>query len=438
MDRFRGRWTAFHEDYWFKPAVGAAFLALVALVVVRIDEQLDASSSLLAAPASAAAARSILTTIAGSLITVAGLTLSLTVVTLQLVSGQHTPRAIRGILTDGMNQFAAGSFIGIFAFCLFVLRAVRDESATAPAFVPAIGLALALALALAGLILLLVFIHHTAGSIQVSTIAGRIAAETARAIDRLYPATLGAPVEENAEALLAQWAAEGDGVRVLAGRTGYVRGIDLERIAKDLAAHATHVELTLVPGQFVTEATSIARVWTVSGAEDPGGRIRDAMVVADQRDMHQDARFGIRQLVDIGLRAVSPGVNDPTTALTCIGYLRMLTERLTARELPARHRRYPAEGIEIVVPGTSYRAVLEEAFLEIARYALADPVVVSAIVAALSDVAALAHGVSAERERVARSLGQEILTASLERVPMRDDRRRLLTRFAALSGPPAA
>ena len=299
------------------PVGVVALFALGGVVAVWIDATFAPSLTPLAFGGGAPAARSVLTTVAGSFVTVGGLSLSLTIVVVQLVAGQLTPRAVRGLLDDRTNQLTAGTLFGVFAYCLVVLRAVRDETPAGPEFAAPLGVDLAVALALAALVLLLVFIHHVAESLQVSTICARIASETSDAIDRVFPRAVTS-LDDGFEATVAAWRTQAEPEAVTSVATGFVQRIDVS--ALDDLGQATRVAIDVTAGAFVTRDPPVAYAWaTGAGARDAAAGVRRAVVVGPRREMIGDPAFGIRQLADIALRAVSPGVNDPTTARTAIG-----------------------------------------------------------------------------------------------------------------------
>ena len=396
LGTLRSRWQELRASFWFYPGlIAAAFIGL-SVLLIRVDRTSGPNGIDWAFSGDAEAARGILSTIAGSLITVAGLSFSITIVTLQLVSGQFTPRALRSFLSDRVNQAVAGAFVGIFAYCLVTLRSIRAEDTDGTnGFVPALTVTAAILLALLALALLLLFIHHMGQLIQVSNIAARIARQTLRAVGRLYPTELGEQDESAAAATLAAWRSSGPPDVVLADRPGYVRRIDDDRVDAALPDGA-RIHLSVRPGDFVTETTRVVEVW-------PGGildeqshaALQRAIEVESERDIEQDAGFGIRQLSDIGMRALSPGVNDPTTAVTCIGYLQAVLEQLAAREFPAQSRRLGKRKLELITARTSFGEHAEAAYDELGRYAAENPRVVAALLRSLAAVAGAARAAHA-------------------------------------------
>jgi uncharacterized membrane protein len=353
----------------------------------------------------AATARSILSTIATALITVSGLTFSITVVSLQLVSQQFSPRALRNFLGDRITQVVAGTFVGIFAYCLLVLRTVR-EGKTTPEFVPGLSVSFAIGLGVITLGLLLVFIHHMSSSIQLSTIASGITRATLQSLDRLYPEAFGEPAEEEDGAeLLRRWRHHEPNVRVRAPRPGYVQAIALDEIPGKLGVSDARGYVSVAPGDFVTSRSILGEFW-VGGRELEAEELEAIFVVANERDVGQDVLYGLRQLADIAIRALSPGVSDPTTARTCVGYMQAVLEVLTERSLPDPVRRCRKADLVLVARTHEYEDYLDP-LAEVRRHAAGDDRVESVIEAAVASIAE--HAESAGATERARLLRQRLL-----------------------------
>jgi uncharacterized membrane protein len=372
-------------------------LVVLAFVVIRVDHLLgDTEVGFGGGPA---AARDVLAAIAGSFVTVAGLTFSLTIVVLQLASSQYSPRILRGFLADRTTQLTAGAFIGVFAYSLVVLRSVRSEPDD---FVPSLGVSVAIVLALAALAVLFAFMDHVAKLIQVSNLAARLGAETcaelARTSDGDHP-----PDDAEAERRVRAWRARGPALRVHVSRAGYLRNIDVRTITRRLGDARARVALLARPGDLAVPDEPIAEVWWEPGAGTDADAVATAVLravhVADERDLRGDPGFGVRQLADIAIRALSPGINDPTTAVTCVAYVRAaLVEDAT---LPAPRRVVEQVGAEMVL---APRALDRDAaaLVEVAYHAARDPRTAAAVeraVAAVTD-AARAAGRGDEAARI--------------------------------------
>jgi len=438
LERVATWWGRLLDGFWFVPGATALGYAALAVVAVRIDRSAGSNGFDFAFQGDADAARDILTTIAGSLITVAGLAFSLTIVVLTLVSSQFSPRAVRSMLADKVNQVVAGSFVGIFAYCLLVLRNVRSEDGETSEFVPALGVTLGIALALVALALLLTFIHHAGTSIQVSKISARIAAGTLETLDRLYPEPHGEPLDRESEDVVEEWRRASDPAVVRATRVGFVQGVALDDVFETVDEPGARVHVAVRPGDFVSDQTVLVELWPAAAlSEDRAERIRRAFLVGEARDARQDAAYGIRQLADIALRALSPGVNDPTTAENCIAYLAAALERLAGRTIPSPVRRHAEHEAIVVARRRTFDEYVEEAFGEIGRYAADNARVVVDVVGALSRVATAARRAGAlERVAIVRELATAAAEQGIARAATERDRSAIRSALAELD--PAA
>lgn len=347
-------------SYLFIPAVLAIGFAGLGFAMLAIDAAAPGSAGLF--PAGAPAARAMLTTIAGSLATIVGVAFSVTIVTLQLVSQQYTPRAVRGFLGDRVIQLVAGVFVGVIVYCVVALRTIEEGR---DPFVGGLTVTVAFVLAVVALGMLLVFIHHVARSIQASEITRRIARETSSAVRHLYPEEYGEPDDTVADGLLAEWASAGDPILVFPEEAGYVQAID--DIPQTIEGDGFRLEVVVAPGDFVTTRHPLARVWSTRDGDGCARAIRRAIAIAAERDVHQDVGYGIRQLADIAIKALSPSINDPTTAATAIGYLQDIFEQLARRAWPERVRRFPDRQVVAVMHRDRFETLLE-ALVQIGRY----------------------------------------------------------------------
>jgi uncharacterized membrane protein len=314
------------SSLWFVPALFGIAAVVLAFVLVRVDRGLD-NSTLVGFGGGPESARSVLSTVAASTITFAGLVFSITVLALQLASGQFSPRVLRTFLRDRSSKVTLGVTIGTFTFSLLVLQSVRSEGSPGGVFVPSIAVSASLLFAVVAVASFIQYIHHISQSIQASRILDAVAGETIQAIARLDDREPGAPPPSG-----LTWAAE-----VTADRDGVVVGVDERELTR--LASSKGCELTVVPrvGDPVVDGMPLLRS-SVGLDEEATERAREAIDIAPERTMQQDVAFGLRQLVDIGDRALSPGVNDPTTAVQAIDFIHGLLGRLARREIPSPFR----------------------------------------------------------------------------------------------------
>ncbi|HVM16960.1 MAG TPA: DUF2254 domain-containing protein [Gaiellaceae bacterium] len=395
LSGLRSRWHDVRSGLWFLPGLVAAAFAAVAVVLVQVDRAAGPSGVEDLFGGSASAARAILSTVAGSVITVAGLAFSITIITLQLVSQQFSPRATRTFLGNRPTQLAAGVFLGVFVYCLIVLRAVREEDFGE--FVPGLSVAVAILLGVVGIAVLLFFINDTAQSIKVSSIAARIARETLASIDTLYPEPYGEPVDASVEETVAEWRGAGEPVAVRAPRPGFVQRVDLDLLADRLPREVERVHVRVYPGEFVTEAQALVHAWP--GEADAAAverAVRAGVVVADEREVREDPQYGVEQLADIALRAISPSVNDPATAVTSIAYVAACLERLAGRGFPASRRRFRGDRLEVLAERPRFETFVEHGLEDVGRWAGEARRVVEALLAAAARAAAVASDAGAD------------------------------------------
>jgi uncharacterized membrane protein len=426
----RGRLHDVLRGLWFVPGVVTAGFAGLALLLVRIDRTAGTDGVDIAFGGSASAARTILSTVAASVITVAGLAFSLTIITLQLVSQQFSPRATRTFLGDRPTQISAGVFLGVFVYCLLVLRAVREEEFGE--FVPGLAVTMAIALGAAGIAVLLFFIHNTARSIEVTSIAARIAGETLAAIDVLYPAPYGRPVPDGDEEEPVP-TVPGDRCRqVFPDRAGYVRHVDVDSLVRGLPDWVERVDVHPAPGEFVTESRPLATTRPAGPREDGAleRRVRAAVPVGRERDVRDDAVYGFQQLADIALRALSPGLNDSTTAVTCADYISACLERLCGRAFPSALRRYPDAGVEVAVRRPRFGDFLR-VLRDVGRSAPHEPRVVAALLRGAARAAAVAsEGGAGDRAAALLDVAEQIAAPAIEEARAPDDRAVIETALA--------
>lgn len=387
---------------WFLPTVLVVGALALAAGMVELSAHVD-DDALARWPrifgASPGSSRSILSAVASGMITVAGLTFSLTMVAVTQASSQYTPRVLRNFMADRANQMVLGTFVGVFAYCLVVLRTIRsaDEGVR---FVPSLAVVLGIVLAVVGIGVLIYFVHHIASTLEASSLVARVARETEGAIDALFPDPLGDAAPDDTTRATRLAAAVTAWHPVLAPATGYVQRVDEARLLA-LAGQARRlVRMERGVGDFVVEGRPIAWVAAtreVSGAADgrddrtgPGElarRLSRVWAIGEYRTVEQDAAFGVRQLVDVALKALSPGINDTTTAVSCVDYLGALLVRLAGRRIESPVRMCDGE-VRVLARGPSFEKLLRLACDEIRQNAEANVSVLHRLLQVLAEVAA--------------------------------------------------
>lgn len=378
-------WQESRSSFWFIPAVVVLNAVILAIVLITVDATVDlpvVERWPLLFGASAAGARSLLMGVAGSMITVAGVVFSITLVALSLTSSQYTSRVIRTFMRDRVTQVVLGVFVGIFAYCLVVLRTIRggDEGT----FIPALAILTGLLLAFVGIAYLIYFIHHISVSIQASSIIAATAEETIAAVDHLFSEELG---DNDRGDILWTSLADQRWSAIPAQKTGYIEGIDTGLLLDAAREHGTILRMEHGIGEFIIEGTPLLFVVDPSSMDDEARlRLNAAYNVTRQRTVESDAAFGIRQIVDIALKALSPGINDTTTAVMCIDYLAAILVRLATRRFAPSHCLDQGK-LRLITRSPSFEGLLGEAFDQIRQNGAGNVAIMGRMLDALYTIA---------------------------------------------------
>ncbi len=382
--RLRGWWERLEASYWFLPSVVAVATIVVAFATLAIDRRVPQQSLVTSAffggAGHPAGARALLSTVAGSIITVAGVVFSVTIVALSLASQQYGPRILDNFMRDRGNQLSLASFISTFLYALIVLRVVQSpsEGPVGAAYVPHVSVTVVFALTLVNLGVFIYFVHHAAESIQASYILARVGRqlngqvlafeERAEAEHDVPEGT--APGEEPAPDLPEGFEAEA--VTLRSHRTGYVQAVSSGSLVALARHHDAVVRLHHAPGSFVLLGGPLADVFPASAADELSGKIESHYVLGTGRTPTQDPGFLFDQLLEVAVRALSPGVNDPFTAVTCIDRMTEALNLLSQRTLPPSVLRDEDGAVRLVLPVTELAELTEHLFGELRVYAAGD------------------------------------------------------------------
>lgn len=371
-------------------------------------------------------ARGILSTIAGSMMTVVGVTFSMTLMTLALASSQYTSRILRNFMRDRVTQVALGMFAGIFIYCLVVLRTIRgsDEGE----FVPGLAVSVAVVLAMGGIGVLIFFIHHIASSIQASSIIASVADETMLAVDRLFPERLGnGPIDDDEDQTMLPLP-ERNWQTVPVKRNGYIEGVDNAALLRFARQHSTIVRMERGIGEFVVQNTTLVSLALENPPEEEFLEdLRAAFSISRHRTLQQDSAFGIRQIVDIALRALSPSVNDTTTAVMCVDYLTAILARLAERDVPSSHRFEEGE-LRLIAIGPTFAGLVAASFDQIRVSATGNVGIMLRMLGAIQTIAGLTS--SPSRRRALRDQVQWLAELAERSIESPHDRARFESRLA--------
>jgi uncharacterized membrane protein len=350
--------------FWLVPAACVVTAIGAAVGLIALDQALGAVSPGVLFPGPPSGARSFLSSITQAMIAFTGLVFSITIVVLQLTSGQFSPRVLRAFLRDRAIQFALGVFVSTFVYAMVVQRAVTGSASHYP-FVPRIAVTGAFVLVLASVGLFIFYIHHVANMVRVATIVASLGAESRDLLRYRYPAS---------QRPAGPWPDLSPAARVIAApRPGVLVSVNEKALVGQAERAGCIVVLAARVGDYLPEGAPLLRIHpdgngagTVPEIDEP--RLLAEVAQDTERTMEQDLAFGFRQLVDIAERALSPAVNDPTTACQALDVLHDLLRRLAVRELPSG-RLLGADGcLRLVVPQYGFADFVGLAVQEVWRY----------------------------------------------------------------------
>jgi uncharacterized membrane protein len=373
-----------HGSLWVWPGVSAVAALLVGFAVSRIDVGPGSPLSGLAFQGTADDARTLLTMIAGTVVTVIALVLGLTVVALQLSSTQYSPRLLRKFLRDRANQIVLGVFVATFVYSAAGLYTVGLAAGARVEQFPRLAVSGAILLLFASMAMVVFFADHLAHSIQIDAIGARVERDTLAVVH----GRLSGVVEQPGPPPPA-WA-----VAIPAARSGYLQTVQPDRLLAWARSQRLIILLKVRVGEHVVVGTTFAWVWTMS-PELPAGDPAQARLEVDgavrigfERTLEQDAALGIRQLVDMACKALSPAVNDPYTAVQAVDHLSVIFCALAVRPL-GDWVTADSEGAAVIVPGRRFGDYLATMCGLIRRNGSAEPTVALALLRLLENCAAV-------------------------------------------------
>lgn len=388
------------SSLWLVPACLMLAAALLAWLTLRLDASLE-----LALPVSGPwaldldpdGARVLLSTIASSMITVAALVFSMTLVVLTLASNQLGPRIITRFMSDWINQAVLGTFVATFLYAVLVLQGVAGEGAGTGGAVPRISLLVALAATVVNLGWLVYFIHHVANAIQADIVIADINAELRRAVTRRFPR-----LSERRGRIEAPPPPPGPAATITPEDSGYVQAVDAPTLLAAASEHDLVLALEHRPGDFVIADFPIIRVWPKRELPaDLVATLRGAVVIGRKRNPTEDIEFAISQLVDIALRAMSPSLNDPQTAIACIDHLGETLVGIMQTDAPLALIEDEAGADRLILRPVSFEEALGAAFDQIRQFAQTYFKVLMRLIEILTTLAAFARA-GAERRALAQ------------------------------------
>ena len=360
-------WEGLHTSFWFVPTVmvmGATVLSALTLHLDRTVDEGFVNRMPFVFHDNVEGARTLLATVAGSMITVTGVTFSVVIVAFTLASSQFSPRLLRNFMRDLGNQVVLGTFIAGFSYCLFVLRVVGGPGGD---FVPRISVSVGFALTIVSIGALVYFVHHASALIQAQSIIAEVARELDRSLQVLYPDDIGIAAANGEAQLPADFGTRSVGV--VADGSDYIEAIDGAGLLALAETHDLIISLDRRPGDFIGPHEAVARVYPADrSSEAVRATVRDAFILSPQRTQTQDEEFALFELVEIAVRALSAAINDPHTACLCVDRLGAALAKVAARPAPSAFRCGRDGRLRIVAKHYGFRGLADAAFNQIRQY----------------------------------------------------------------------
>ncbi|MGE4543610.1 MAG: DUF2254 domain-containing protein [Pedobacter sp.] len=429
-------WEKLRSNYWFLPGLMALGAVVLVISLGSIDRRWEVTVTKGVAWMGGnepEGARAFLSTVAGAMVTVTGVVFSITIVALSLASQQFGPRLLNSFMRDRANQVVFGSFIGTYLYCLLVLRTIHGSGPEG--FVPQLSLLVGFLLAVFSVAVLIFFIHHVADSIQAMTVIANVSEDLEHAIVRDFPEHDDGLPAKGREALRPGELPEDfdSAARPIgAHSSGYLQAVNISGLLKLAIDHDLLLRLEFRPGDFVTRGTPLAYVWSADGARpaELADAVKGAFIVGAKRSPEQDIEHLINQLVEVAVRALSPGINDPFTAINCIDYLGSALANLARRRLPVPWHFDAEDRLRLITHPQTFDGALSAAVDQIRQHGRRD---VAVTIRLLEMLATLLSVTCREEQR--RALARQaamIERGSRDGLPAEEDRRDVHQRYLAV------
>jgi uncharacterized membrane protein len=304
----------------------------------------------------------LLSHIASSMITVAGIVFSLTVLILSNASSSYGSRVLRNYMQDRVTQFAIGAFVAPSLYCFLVLRHLGNETDV----VPHLSVSVGVAFAVFNFGVLIYFVHHVALAIQASEIIKSLSHELTRSIDSLFPDHLGAGDESSGNSYSIEDFNQKETTTIHATREGYLQVIDSDRLLELAIQYEVVVLVERRPGDFITLDQPVFRIAGLQEIELVLKRqFNETLFVGSRRTPRQDVECAVHELVEVAVRALSPGINDPFTAITCLDYLSSDLAKLARRKIPSPYREDQSGQLRVIAFPFTFNGVLDSCLNQI-------------------------------------------------------------------------
>jgi uncharacterized membrane protein len=388
MGKVKVIWYELTNSFWFVPILIILFSIALASSLILLDRSIDFGSVVYLRQIlteSADSARSVLSTISGAMIGVAGTVFSITLVALTLAPSQFGSRLLKNFMHERINQVVLGTYISTYVYCLIVLNVVKDNDSEV--FIPTISILVAIIAAIGNIILLIVFIHHISMSIQADKVVSDISKSLMINIERIFSEELededSTPLNKTKD--LKHYLEDYSYSKTLkSSKSGYLQYIHNQSFFEAGKANDYLIVLHHRVGGHIVKGEPIITIHSKSEfTEESSINFHNNFVIGNSRTTQQDAEHSINQMVEIACRALSPGVNDPFTAIACIDNLTSTLCYLTRVKFPSRYRFDDEKQLRYVYRPLTYQGILDAAFLQIRQFSKGSPAVVIRLMEAL-------------------------------------------------------
>jgi uncharacterized membrane protein len=379
-------WKELMTTFWFLPVLILCFSVFLSIFMLYLDSLITISNEgwiRFFLVQSSDSARSILSTISSAMIGVAGTVFSVTLVALTLASSQFGPRLIKNFMYVRLNQVVLGSYISTYLYCLLVLNSITESNGYI--FIPSISILIAILAAIANIILLIIFIHRIAISIQADKVISDISDFISKQVETLYPEKSGDDMEAQ-ESVQASAAISGYYIRTIikSPKSGYLQYIDNEVLVEVVSKHDALLELYHRPGSYLVKGREIGLLYSNTNWENEKlEKLFNQLVIGKTKTSQQDLEYSIRQMVEIAARALSPGVNDPYTAIVCIDNLTAIMCYLAQAKFPSKYRFDEEGNLRVIADTSDFEGALNAAFNQIRQFSGGSPAVIIRLMEAL-------------------------------------------------------
>ncbi|TWT73768.1 hypothetical protein Pla123a_36620 [Posidoniimonas polymericola] len=421
-------WDKARNSYWLVPGLIALGSLCLSYLMPLVDSAVGEANIELPewVRTTTDTARATLSAMGGAMITVTGTVFSITIVTLSLTSQQFGPRLLRRFMHDLPTQITLGVFLSTSLYCLLLLRVVesREDGLVAPH----ISISVAVAFTVLSMMMLIVYIHHVAVLIQAPNVVASVARDLDSAIDRMFPERLGE--EEDPPNHGDESPPESEGIVLFSHQEGYMQALAAEDLMSWARAEDLIVRLQERPGSFVVRDAPVAEVWrrglSDQSRDDLEQHFNSLFIVGERRTPRQDVECAVDELAEVAVRALSPGVNDPFTAATCVDRLGASLARFAERRVPDAYR-YDDDGVlRVITRPIDLGNMLEAAFNQIRQYSRDSVAVTIRLLESLEIVASRA---STPDDTAAVRAHAEMIVRGSESLPEEFDKRGIRERY---------